>query len=151
MKVPVVGALIAMAMAEIDAKNAQFYLQEKFPLTAVATVRMQSEVWEQEIKTARASQPAAEADSEADQGDDEDGQEAGANGQQPSEENNQAADELSSDQPNSECEGGEFGLGTVSELISTSAYESEQCPVDNPAFGAPATASAEARDETACG
>ncbi|MFT5044840.1 MAG: hypothetical protein ACI8UP_001810 [Porticoccaceae bacterium] len=127
LKVPVVGRLFALAMAEIDTENAHFYSQKKFPLTAVATVRMQSEVWEQEILAAReSSQPPGEVDT----GVDEEG-----DGQQPP--TGDTPNELPSDLSDSECEGGEYGLGSVSELINTSDYVNNQCPVENPAFGAP--------------
>jgi hypothetical protein len=130
LKVPVVGRLFALAMAEIDAGNAHFYSQKKFPLTAVATVRMQSEVWEQEILAAHeSSQPPGEVDTG-------DGSEGG-DGQQPPVGDIPDPNDMPSDLPDSECEGGEYGLGNVSELINTSVYVNEHCPVENPAFSPP--------------
>lgn len=49
LRVPVVGKLMATAMQWIDLKNAVFYAREKWPLQSVATVRMQSDVFEAEI------------------------------------------------------------------------------------------------------
>jgi hypothetical protein len=94
-------------MTEIDAKNAHFYSRKKFPLMAVATVRMQSEVWEQEILAARASsQPPAEADSGAGDGIDD------GDGQQPPTENTPDPNGTPANLPDPECEGGEYGLGS---------------------------------------
>ena len=47
--VPLVGKLMANAMRWIDTGNAAFYLRDKWPLQAVATVRMQSNSLESEI------------------------------------------------------------------------------------------------------
>ena len=134
LKVPIVGKLIAMAMMEIDAKNAHYYLRNKFPLTAVATVRMQSEIWEQEITLARdSSQPPSVAVLEQD--------DVGVSEEQTIEEqltpvNTLGPADSESEVINAECEEGEYGLGSGSELISTSDYQHQQCPVDNPAFSA---------------
>lgn len=134
LKVPVVGRLFALAMTQIDTKNAHFYLRKKFPLTAVATLRMQSEVWEQEILAARESaQPPVAVESGIGEGIDN------GDGQQPPSENNPDMGELSSSLPDSACEGGEYGLGSVSELINTADYVHQQCPVENPAFSTPAS------------
>ncbi|MFK7892383.1 MAG: TadE/TadG family type IV pilus assembly protein [Granulosicoccus sp.] len=46
LRVPVAGALIAKAMMRIDPGNIHFYARGKFPLSSVATVRMQSDAWE---------------------------------------------------------------------------------------------------------
>jgi len=45
MKVPLVGAIAAPLMSLIDPKNTLYYQAGKLPLSSVATVRMQSEVW----------------------------------------------------------------------------------------------------------
>lgn len=144
LKVPVVGSLIAKAMMEIDAGNAHYYSRKQFPLSAVATVRMQSEVWEQEIQTARASSqpPASTVTQEGD----------GIDGQQPTDGNTPDPNEEDSNLPGSECEGGEYGLGSVSELISTADYENQQCPVANPAFSTPTSGNSGSElGGTACG
>jgi hypothetical protein len=134
LKVPVVGRLIALAMTEIDAENAHFYSRKKFPLMAVATVRMQSEVWEQEILAARtSSHPPAEADSGGGDGIDD------GDGQQPPTENTPDPNGTPANLPDPECEGGEYGLGSMSELINTSDYNNQQCPTGNPAFNTPSS------------
>lgn len=135
LKVPVVGKLISLAMAEIDADNAHVYLRNKFPLTAVATVRMQSEVWEQEIKLSRVlSQPPVETHPDS-----EDGEGNGGAGQPPTTDIGIDPNEFPSALPSAECDGGKYGLGNVSQLINTSDYDNEQCPVDNLAFNTPAS------------
>ena len=53
LRVPVVDKLMTVPMKWIDPVNAAFYLRGKWPLQSVATVRMQSDVLEEEIlKTA---------------------------------------------------------------------------------------------------
>lgn len=55
LKVPLVGGLLAAAMTRIDPENAAFYRDNRFPLTSVATVRMQSEAWGNDILLAAAA------------------------------------------------------------------------------------------------
>lgn len=147
LKVPVVGKLFALAMMQIDRNNAHFYLRKKFPLTAVATLRMQSEVWEQEILAAsESSQPPLDVDSGVGDGIDN------GEGQQPQSDSNPDSNELLSNLPDSPCEGGEYGLGSVSELINTADYVDQQCPVENPAFSTPTSESLGSNaGETVCG
>ena len=52
MKVPLVGKLFSLLMAEVDPDNAVFYNARRFPLTSVATVRMQSEAWREAVEAA---------------------------------------------------------------------------------------------------
>lgn len=52
LKVPVAGPLLASALSRFDVANRHYYAQGKFPLTAHAVVRMQSEAWEQEVLAA---------------------------------------------------------------------------------------------------
>ncbi len=66
LKVPVVGALLAQSMSWFDAENARFYARNQIPLTSVATVRMQSAAWEEEIlASASRAADARQADAEA--------------------------------------------------------------------------------------
>ncbi len=44
--VPLVNGLVTSALKRIDPQNAAFYDQNRIPISAVATVRMQSEAWE---------------------------------------------------------------------------------------------------------
>ena len=53
--VPVVGDLLTSAMRHIDPEHAPWYDAGLFPLRSVATVRMQSEAWMDEIVTAAAA------------------------------------------------------------------------------------------------
>lgn len=132
LKVPVVSKLIGFAMAKIDSGNAHFYLRQKFPLVAVATVRMQSEVWQQEIQAAREiAQPPAAAGSG--NGDDT----TTASGQIPPAGRIPEFTETPQSLTGSECDEGEYGLGNVSEMINTADYTKQACSVENPAFNAP--------------
>ncbi len=66
LKVPLVGRALALAMRAIDPDNHYYYEQNQIPLTAVATVRMQSSAWKDEIEQAEASMAEAQvADDEA--------------------------------------------------------------------------------------
>lgn len=153
LKVPVVGKLFALAMMEIDSDNAHLYLRNKFPLTSVATVRMQSEAWEQEIKLAgESSQPPSgtvtNTDPDTDTGDSTTVTPSGGNDPDSGDTSTENLADSETD-----CEGGEYGLGTVSELINTSEYASQQCPAENPAFsalGSGGAGSASGFSETAC-
>ena len=144
LKVPVVGKLFAMAMMTVDAKNAHFYVRNKFPLTAVATVRMQSEVWEQEIVNSRVSTlPPTEVEPVDEV--------AGGSGEQPYTGSTPTSDTPTEELPSSDCEGGEYGLGAISELIDTSEYSNQACPVENPAFSTPTSSdSSSSSDGVSC-
>ena len=49
LKVPIVNRLLSEAMRVIDPVNASFYAQNLIPIKSVATVRMQSELWRDEV------------------------------------------------------------------------------------------------------
>jgi len=49
LRVPIVGKLMALPMQWLDAANAVYYLRGKWPIQSVATVRMQSDAFEEEI------------------------------------------------------------------------------------------------------
>lgn len=127
MVVPVVGAMIAKAMALIDSERSFFYAQNKFPLTAVATVRMQSEAWENEIISASVP-PNIPQTMENEQTDTSDNSVGSTPDQQSLEEDNNSV---------SDCQGGEFGLGSSPVLIQASDYENRQCDVNNSVFDIP--------------
>lgn len=57
LKVPLINGLVTAALAKIDPQNAAFYDQNRIPITAVATVRMQSEAWENGNLTASGAPP----------------------------------------------------------------------------------------------
>ncbi len=46
LKVPLINGAITTLLSQFDAGNAHYYAQGRIPITAVATVRMQSEAWE---------------------------------------------------------------------------------------------------------
>ncbi len=131
LKVPFVNTLISQAMAVVDPANAFYYQRNKFPLKSVATVRMQSEAWEDEIVLANlppetepeASDGAIEAGGgSVPAGGVGDGSNGGSEG----------------DSATGQCDGGEFGLGESPVLIDASDYAAEgQCPASDPAYGAP--------------
>jgi hypothetical protein len=52
LKVPIINKFLTGAMMEIDPENSPFYANGKFPITSVATVRMQSEAWRSAAVTA---------------------------------------------------------------------------------------------------
>ena len=49
LKVPLVNKLLSRAMTLVDPENAVFYQQNLMPIKSVATVRMQSELWKDEV------------------------------------------------------------------------------------------------------
>lgn len=132
LKVPFVNTLISRAMTVVDPENAYYYRRNKFPVKSVATVRMQSEAWEDEIVLASlppqieeessdgAIQPGDGSASEGEGDDTNTGNDAG---------NGSATD-------TAQCDGGEFGLGESPVLMDASDYAAEgQCPADNPVYG----------------
>lgn len=140
MKVPVIGEIIAQAMTQIDSDNAHYYRQLKFPINAVATVRMQSEAWEDEILAARAptsapntvetaSEQAGQSSTDTPFTEPGEGEENEIASGGPADDTQTAADLA-----NPLCEGGEFGLGTLSELIDTGTYDSDHCSVASGAY-----------------
>ena len=124
LKVPVVSDLIAEAMQIIDVENSHYYQRKKFPLSAVATVRMQSDAWESEVLASIAPAVAPQSEtSGADEGEQGDaGDIATAN----------PTDAGSSTNP--DCADDEFGLGGITELINTADYVNQQCVVSTQAF-----------------
>lgn len=64
LKVPFVGWLVGEAMERLDPGHADYYRAGLFPLTSVATVRMQSEAWADDIVAAAAA-PSGGASSES--------------------------------------------------------------------------------------
>jgi len=60
LKIPFVSEALLRTMTLIDPQNIGFYSRGKFPLSSVATVRMQSEAWEDAIVDASAAIEAAE-------------------------------------------------------------------------------------------
>lgn len=60
LKIPFVSGFLMETMMLIDPENIAFYSRGKFPLTSVATVRMQSEAWEDAIVSATAAIAAAD-------------------------------------------------------------------------------------------
>ncbi|MFK8078020.1 MAG: TadE/TadG family type IV pilus assembly protein [Granulosicoccus sp.] len=124
LKVPVVGELIAEAMQIIDVKNSHYYHQKKFPLSAVATVRMQSDAWESEVLASIAPSIAPQSETNGtDEGDQED------IGEVAPENPTDAGTPTMTD-----CADDEFGLGGITELINTADYVDQQCVVSTHAF-----------------
>ena len=63
LKVPFVNRLVSRAMLELDQNpaNATFYAQNMLPIKSVATVRMQSELWKDEVLASHQPPPEAES------------------------------------------------------------------------------------------
>lgn len=59
LKVPIVNRLLSEAMRVIDPVNASFYAQNLIPIKSVATVRMQSELWKDEVLASNEPPPEA--------------------------------------------------------------------------------------------
>lgn len=138
LKVPVVGHFLTKALLTIDPENASFYVRNRLPLTSVATVRMQSEAWEDEIQAANLT-PAAEHVA-TDESPDEQGQITVADANEESD-----ADEANTDHEN--CVADSHGLGSSPVLIDASSYESGQCSVADTGYSTPdADSSGEAAD-----
>jgi len=60
LKVPLVNKLLSRAMTLADPENAVFYQQNLMPIKSVATVRMQSELWKDEVITSNEPPPETE-------------------------------------------------------------------------------------------
>lgn len=123
LKVPVVSGLIGKFMTLIDPGNAWFYQRYQFPLTSVATVRMQSEAWEDQIVLANLPPPTQ-------------GAEPGGSGYAGEPVDTASLDDIDGQLPASECEGGDHGLGASPVLMDASAYEAGECGVSNSGYGA---------------
>lgn len=122
LKVPVVGSLLSKALLAIDPQNAPYYLRNRLPLTSVATVRMQSEAWEDEIVAASLAPEAAPAKDENEQ------EEVALSS--PDSDSNAAGSEES-------CNSGPNGLGGSPFLIDASSYELGICSVADTGFSTP--------------
>lgn len=169
MKVPIVRDLIALAMIEVDPKNAHYYRRHQFPLTAVATVRMQSDAWENEILAATAD-PAGSStpsgtlpvitppDTEnlvpvGDHSESQQNQEQGERQETQASSEDGVALGLECD-GSSGGGGGEFGLGNEPIWIETADYEAAQCSAGNWAYEAlasPAESSVNPISSSDCG
>lgn len=125
MKVPVVGDLIAETMQIIDAENSHYYRRKKFPLSAVATVRMQSDAWESEVLASVAPAVAPQSESINDSEEGEQGGIGNVLGGNPTD---------AGTSPVPDCVEDEFGLGGITELINTADYVNQQCVVSTQAF-----------------
>ncbi len=132
LKVPFVNTLISRAMTVVDPENAFYYRRNKFPIKSVATVRMQSEAWEDEIVLASLPPQIEEESSDGSIQPDEGSTFEG-------EGNDTNTDDDADNGPETDtahCDGGEFGLGESPVLMETSDYAAEgQCPADNPVYG----------------
>ncbi|ASJ74647.1 TadE/TadG family type IV pilus assembly protein [Granulosicoccus antarcticus] len=113
LKVPFVNTLISKAMLLVDPDNASYYLRNQFPLKSVATVRMQSEAWEEQIVMANLP-PVADTE--------DDPTTVPVDGSQsvPGESEDDGA-------VLGECEEGESGLGMSPVLIDASDYDPNEC------------------------
>lgn len=142
MKVPFVNTLISRAMMLVDAGNSHHYRLNRFPLKSVATVRMQSEAWEDEIVLASLAPEVADESSDDWLEDPSTGQIPAGGGDNGGDEGSDGegtdADgvEDGDDQADEACEGGDHGLGEDPVLIDASDYLSEdQCPAESPVYG----------------
>lgn len=137
LKVPFVNTLISRGMMLVDPENAIYYLRNRFPLKSVATVRMQSEAFEDEIILAALSPPAE--DSEGADGVSTSVVEAPGLG--PDDDSDADSDVESQGESEgveaegssiSDCEQGEYGLGMSPVMLETSDYEQGECPAVSP-------------------
>ncbi len=60
LKVPIVNRMISKAMSELDPANEVFYARNMLPIKSVATVRMQSELWKDEVLASNEPPPETE-------------------------------------------------------------------------------------------
>lgn len=129
LNVPLAGSLIAKSLMLIDPGNAHFYARNKLPITSVATVRMQSEAWHDEIVTA----------SLAPSINDQEGTAEGSAGDDVSTSviNTESA---TADEIGAQCGGGEHGLGSSPILMETAAYEEGMCTAQTEGMGLPSSA-----------
>ncbi|MGQ7848675.1 TadE family protein [Granulosicoccus sp. 3-233] len=132
--VPFVNALISQAMLMVDPENASFYRRNKFPIKSVATVRMQSEAWEDEIVLASLPPVTDEEPSDGSL-DTSEGSTPVGNGDDPG--TGEGVEGGAGDET-AQCDGGEFGLGESPVLMDASDYAADgQCPATDPVYGSP--------------
>ena len=176
MKIPVVSGIIARSMVLIDPTNAHYYIRNKFPVSSVATVRMQSEAWEGEImaasaevesaKKSDAAAPVVHQPVEFASREDSAGATTGTDGADANTTANtddetgaagEAEQELSQD-PDSQadsqsglCDQDLAGLGDSPELLQSSVYDEMSCSAMGAGYGeSEGLASAEGGDPSTC-
>lgn len=123
LKVPVVGRVLTAALAVADPENAAWYAADRLPLSAVATVRMQSDVWRADAAPVGSAVPdgvtgepsAVAGDASAPDGDTSEPGDAGARTE--------------------DC--GTHGLGSGVLPVSESAYASGECAIGTGAYDPP--------------
>lgn len=121
LKVPFVNTLISQAMLLVDPDHASYYRRKQFPLKSVATVRMQSEAWEEQIIMAALPPEVGSDDSVA----------ATPGGNPQTLPNDPQGD----GSPLEGCDEGEFGLGMSPVLMDAADYDSTECAGSSPVFG----------------
>jgi len=160
MKIPVVSGIIARSMMLIDPTNARYYVRNKFPVSSVATVRMQSEAWGGEIMAASAEvEAAAKTDTAAPvvhqpvefaSREDNAGATTGTNG----DDNNSAVNandeagavsgvaqglgpdpDAQADAQSGLCDQGLAGLGDSPQLLQSSVYDEMSCSAMGAGYG----------------
>ena len=131
LKVPIINKFLSGAMMELDPENSPFYANGKFPITSVATVRMQSEAWKSAAVTA-ASQ-LGRLDDEAELATEPGGIAAVAP---------QAIDSTdSTDSANSvDCAGSSHGLGGIASSTLPTSSSLTSCGVQDPVYSGAADA-----------
>ncbi len=117
LKVPLVNRLVSAVMVELDEANVTFYEQNMLPIKSVATVRMQSELWKDEVLAS--NQPPPESESTI------------ASLTDPNDTT------LSSPVEQSPVCSSNNGLGTNLSVIDTESYEGGQCAVTDIAYASP--------------
>ena len=125
LNVPVVASLFSKAMMVVDPENSHYYQRNQFPLKSVATVRMQSEAWEEEVVLGSQVLLAEPVDEVSSGSIPESGQ------------YNPTHTDASSETSEDTCDAGEHGLGSSPVLIDVAVVDQQQCGVLDEGYGVP--------------
>lgn len=123
LEVPLVGSFVAAAMTIADPEHALFYAAGKFPLTSVATVRMQSEAWKNEVVAANVAIEEAQTQSQV-------------TTSIPTDATPVDDGVVSGTQPSQGCDG-PFGIDASSGVISTVAAAEGSCSAADTGYSSP--------------
>ncbi|MBX2839172.1 MAG: pilus assembly protein [Gammaproteobacteria bacterium] len=63
MNIPIIAPLLVSSLSRVDPHNSEFYSRSLFPVTSVATVRMQSDAWQNEAMISVVATPGGTGDS----------------------------------------------------------------------------------------
>jgi len=122
LKVPIVNRLLSEAMQIVDPVNAPFYAQNLLPIKSVAIVRMQSELWKDEVLASNTPPPEIATTVAA-----------------VTQQGTESSTSLIVNQATACSQN--HGLGSSSNILDTHSFESGVCAVSDLAFAGASNAS----------